>query len=117
MFSRYVVVGIANTSVHYTIYFCLVYAAVSQSVSNLVAFLVAVTFSYLINAKFTFKATYKPLQYLGYVIFMSVLSFSIGWAGDKLNLPPIIALVLFSAISLFIGYRFSKYLFQRNVSC
>ncbi|WMN68130.1 GtrA family protein [Vibrio parahaemolyticus] len=80
----------------------------------MVAFSIAVSCSYLLNAKFTFKAQYKPAEYAVYVLFMGFLSYLIGSFGDYLMLPSLISLITFSALSLVIGYRFSKFLFKKE---
>lgn len=114
MFTRYALIGIVNTAVHFATYFTLITYGLNQSSSNVLAFSVAVTGSYLLNAKFTFQAKYKPKEYSLYVFFMGILSYSIGYIGDHLALPSILSLLTFSALSLLIGYKFSKLLFLKD---
>ncbi|MBJ9598129.1 GtrA family protein [Citrobacter werkmanii] len=57
LFGRYVSVGVLNTAIRWLCFgalFSLI--GLGQSISNLVAFCVAVTFSFLVNAKWTFKS-------------------------------------------------------------
>ncbi|ELJ8838816.1 GtrA family protein [Vibrio parahaemolyticus] len=114
MFTRYALVGFVNTGVHFISFFFLIALGYVQSISNLVAFSIAVSCSYLLNAKFTFKAQYKLAEYAVYVLFMGFLSYLIGSFGDYLMLPSLISLITFSALSLVIGYRFSKFLFKKE---
>ena len=115
MFKVYALVGVANTVVHYLMYFLFITAGLSQSKSNLIAFTLAVTCSYFLNVKFTFKTKYRPMQYSIYIFFMAFISYSIGSIGDHLGLPSIISLLSFSMLSLFIGYKFSKLLFLKEL--
>lgn len=115
MFKCYALVGIINTTVHYLVYFLLIASGLNQSEGNLIAFCIAVTCSYLLNAKFTFKAQYKPKEYCLYISFMGLVSYLIGYVGDNLGLEPILSLLVFSALSLFMGYKFSKILFLKEL--
>ncbi|MGF1724494.1 GtrA family protein [Photobacterium nomapromontoriensis] len=107
-------VGVLNTSVHFFTYFTLIASGFNQSNSNVMAFFVAVTCSYFLNAKFTFQAKYRPKEYGLYICFMGTVSYLIGYIGDQLAFPSIISLLTFSALSLFIGYKFSKILFLKE---
>ncbi|BCN22969.1 GtrA family protein [Vibrio alfacsensis] len=114
MFTRYTLVGIFNTAVHFITFFFLISFGYSQGASNLIAFSLAVSCSYIINTKITFKAKYKLMDYAIYVIFMGLLSYLIGYLGDYLMLPSVLSLITFSSMSLVIGYRFSKFLFKKE---
>ena len=114
MFTRYTLVGVVNTGVHFISFFSLIALGYAQSISNLAAFSLAVSCSYLLNAKFTFEARYKPVEYAIYVVFMGSLSYLIGYLGDYLMLPSLLSLITFSALSLVIGYSFSKFLFKKE---
>lgn len=107
-FISYFKIGILNTSVHWIIFLFLFHLTIPQSISNLVAFLIAMSLSFVLNAKYTFdkKATVKG--YFLFAIFMALLSYFCGYIGDILKLNPIITLVVFSGLSLVIGFLYSK---------
>ncbi|WP_414148457.1 GtrA family protein [Erwinia sp. BNK-24-b] len=109
LFTRYVSVGVLNTLLHWLTFSLLVYAlACPQSFANLVAFLIAVTFSFIINAKWTFKKQATKNRYFLFVIFMGSLAWLTGYIADRLHYPFIVTLVAFSVISLIAGFIYSK---------
>ncbi|EMM0854497.1 GtrA family protein [Morganella morganii subsp. morganii] len=109
LFARYFSVGVINTLLHWVVFAALVYlASTTQATANLIAFIVAVTFSFFANAKFTFKKKATSGRYVAFVGFMGVLSYLTGFIADKVNAAPIITLVAFSAISLVLGFLYSK---------
>jgi putative flippase GtrA len=56
-FSTYTVIGVANTLIHWQLFYVLSTAAeLSQAVSNFSAFCVAATFSFYVHALYTFEA-------------------------------------------------------------
>ncbi|MDY0270907.1 MAG: GtrA family protein [Advenella sp.] len=111
LFSKYFLIGVLNTLIHWGVFF-LVYAVLgaNQAVSNFVAFCIAVTFSFFVNAKFTFKSNASLRRYLLFVSFMGALSILVGWGADALGALPIITLVFFSGVSLFLGFIYSRYI-------
>ncbi len=111
LFSRYISVGFLNTFLHWSVFYGLIIlTSLDQSISNTIAFSIAVTFSFLINAKITFKSNISWLRYISYFFFMGLISFTIGAIADKLKLYPLITLIAFSSISLILGFLFSKYI-------
>lgn len=109
LFARYFSVGVINTLLHWVVFAALVYlASTTQATANLIAFIVAVTFSFFANAKFTFKKKATCGRYVAFVGFMGVLSYLTGFIADKVNAAPIITMVAFSAISLVLGFLYSK---------
>lgn len=109
-FSVYTLIGVLNTALHWGVFYALLLGAGwSQSLSNLVAFIVAVTFSFFMNAKLTFRASTHTLKYLHFVAFMGLVSWSVGYAGDAFRLPSLLTLVVFSALSLVLGFCYSKF--------
>lgn len=109
IFTRYLSVGVFNTLIHWLIFSFLVYALTfSQSLSNLLAFAVAVTFSFVANAKWTFKKEATKGRYALFVLFMGALAWLIGHVADVLHYSAIITMILFSGISLVIGFIYSK---------
>ncbi|MBW9244080.1 GtrA family protein [Pseudomonas paracarnis] len=114
LFSRYLSVGVLNTAVHWAVFFSVYYMfGLSQSISNLCAFCVAVTFSFVMNAKFTFKQKATSRKYAAYVAFMGVLSVLVGSVSDALHAAPIITILFFSAVSLGVGFLYSRYVVFR----
>ncbi|HHR5903944.1 TPA: GtrA family protein [Providencia alcalifaciens] len=109
LFTKYFSVGILNTLIHWAIFGVLtVFLSTSQAVANLIGFIAAVSFSFFANAKFTFKAKATAARYLAFTSFMGFLSYLIGYTADQLTLPPLATLIIFSGISLVIGFIYSK---------
>lgn len=110
-FLSYTLVGVLNTLVHWLVFLGLVYSgALPQATANLLAFLCAVTFSFFVNARVTFRSHASPGRYVAYVVFMGGLSYAVGAVGQSISAPPLLTLVLFSAVSLGLGFLFSRYL-------
>lgn len=109
-FSRYLSVGVVNTLLHWIVFLLLnLGVGIAQSWSNLLAFAVAVTFSFFVNARFTFQAKATPLKYLLFTSAMGGLSFLVGVMSDALALAPLITLVVFSSLSLVLGFAYSHW--------
>ncbi|MGR4049799.1 GtrA family protein [Kosakonia cowanii] len=114
-FSTYASVGLINTALHWLIFCLCVYGfTLRQALANLAGFIVAVSFSFFANAKFTFKSSTTAGRYLMYVGFMGMLSVAVGWLADHSGTPPIVTLILFSAISLVCGFAWSKLIVFRD---
>jgi putative flippase GtrA len=114
-FSSYTVVGVANTLIHWQIFFLLsVGAGLSQAVSNLSAFCVAASFSFYMNALYTFEAKASVGGYLLFLGAMGALSLGVGHAGDVWRLHGLLTVAIFSALSLVLGFLFSKYVVFRR---
>jgi len=115
LFSKYASIGVLNTLLHWFTFYMLVWAAgCGQALANLLAFIVAVTFSFFMNARYTFKAKASRTRYLCFVLFMAGLSFATGWIGDHYVLPPLVTLIVFSLISLVVGFFYSRYVVFRE---
>ncbi|MEE1886963.1 GtrA family protein [Pseudomonas carassii] len=114
-FFRYVVVGLFNTTLHIVVFTAMrVFAGADQATSNLIAFFAALSFSFVANAWFTFQAPISLIRYLTFVIVMGSLSFTVGCAADLLGWPSIVTVLVFSLISLLLGFLFSKWLFTQR---
>jgi len=113
-FSLYTLIGIANTAVHWLIFALLYSMEFTQATSNLVGFLAASLFSFIVNSKITFEAKLHFGRYLAFMFGMASISLAVGYMGDSLTLHPIITLVLFSFISLVIGFLWSKFIVFRK---
>lgn len=110
-FSRYFSIGILNTGIHWIVFSILYYLfTIGQANSNLTAFIVAVTFSFFMNAKFTFKQQISSFKFVSYTCFMGLLSYITGLLSDSFNLPALVTLVGFSGISLVCGFLYSKFI-------
>ena len=111
MFLKYISIGVLNTCLHWLFFgVCIALLDFSQSTANLIGFMVAVTFSFFMNAKFTFNKSPTSLRYILFTLFMGMLSYTTGLIADKFNLHPIMTLVSFSMISLMLGYLYSKWI-------
>lgn len=117
-FARYCLVGLLNTGFHAAV-FLLFHSllGMSQASSNLAGFLASVSLSFCLNARFTFDSSRSWRRYWAYCGFMGLVSLSVGALGDALAWPPIATLIVFSAMSLVLGYAFARYVvFRRTVS-
>lgn len=115
LFTRYACVGIINTSLHWAVFGTLVATGVSQAFANLIAFCVAVSFSFIANARWTFRQAATPARYLAYLIFMGTMALLSGWGADRTELNPLITLTVFSVFSLVAGFAYSRFVvFQGN---
>ncbi|MGL6247106.1 GtrA family protein [Pseudomonas sp.] len=109
-FSTYAVVGVANTLIHWQIFYVLTVAAeLSQAVSNFSAFCVAATFSFYVHALYTFEAGASVLRYLLYVVFMGAMSFVVGHYADVYNIHGLVTVASFSLLSMICGLFFSRF--------
>lgn len=111
MFFRYFGVGMVNTLIHWGVFAIAFYAlSTNQAISNFLGFCVAVTFSFFVNARFTFNAAATRTRYLLYVAFMGALSVVFGLVAEFMQLPPIVTLVLFSGFSLVCGFLYARFI-------
>ncbi|MGW8462784.1 GtrA family protein [Pseudomonas sp. CLCA07] len=110
-FSTYTVVGVANTLIHWQIFYVLTTSAEwSQAASNVSAFCVAASFSLYVHALYTFDAKASMLRYLVYVCFMGVMSFVVGHFADVRKLHGLVTVGSFSFLSLICGLLFSRFI-------
>lgn len=114
MFSRYLSVGVINTAIHWVVFFILYFCGLGQFISNIVAFTVSVTFSFMVNACFTFRKKATSSRYIYYIAFMGGLAAMTGYISDNIAISPIVTLVMFSIISLFVGFLYSKFFVFRT---
>lgn len=115
LFSRYVSISLLNTVVHWSVFFFLLYGAtLNQAWSNFIAYMFALTFSFYANTRFTFKAKISKRRYVSFVSFMAVLSVVMGNIADEMALAPLVTMVVFSFISLVIGFSYSHLIVYRE---
>jgi putative flippase GtrA len=113
-FATYVLVGIANTVIHWQLFFILRIAYdLSQAYSNLWAFCAAASFSYYVNALYTFAIPTSLGRYLKFMLCIGGLSFALGKLGDQMQWPGGVTLTVYSAASLVAGFLISKWLMYR----
>lgn len=115
LITRYASVGLLNTFIHWVVFTLLVFSLKSsQALANLIAFLVAVTFSFFANSKWTFRSSATPFRYFIFVAFMGFIALLTGYIADKLHLPILVTLIIFSSLSLFLGFMFSNFVVFRS---
>ncbi|MHA0998551.1 GtrA family protein [Enterobacter ludwigii] len=115
LFTKYASVGVLNTLLHWIVFsICIYVLSTSQALANFIGFIVAVSFSFFVNAKFTFSTHASASRYFLYVTIMGALSALVGWSSDRLHIQPIVTLIAFSGISLVCGFIFSKFIVFRN---
>jgi len=98
-----------NTAIHFVVFMMLVRFLEEQALSNLIAFLIAVTFSFFMNAKYTFSKRPTTSRFLKMVVIMACVSFFSGYIGDYLKLSPILTFIGYSAISYVFGFVLTKF--------
>lgn len=109
LFAKYTTVGVLNTGLHWLVFSLLHLAGgLDQARSNLASFCVAATFSFYVNARYTFQAQATSLRYVLFIGFMGLCSWLVGYIGDRLQLHALVTLVAFSAISLVLGFCYSS---------
>ncbi|QHF43413.1 sugar translocase [Pseudomonas sp. S35] len=109
-FTRYTVIGIANTLIHWQLFFVFRVAfELSQAVSNLLAFCMAATLSFYLNALYTFAMPASLVRYALFMLCMGGLSLGVGSLADRWHLPGIVTLVVFSLASLLCGFLLSRW--------
>ncbi|QXI46870.1 GtrA family protein [Pseudomonas anuradhapurensis] len=113
-FFKYLLVGVCNTATHAAVFTSMLAFGGDQAVSNLVAFTVALSFSFLANARFTFRVPLSLSRYLWFVAGMGSLSVSLGYLGDRLGWQPMVTVTLFSLLSLVLGFLFSRWVFREK---
>ena len=113
-FSLYTLIGIANTALHWLVFAALFAIEFTQASANLAGFLAASLFSFIVNSKVTFKTELHLGRYIVYMLGMASISYGVGYLGDALLWHPLITLVLFSFLSLVIGFLWSKFVVFRN---
>lgn len=114
-FSTYALVGLANTLLHWQMFFVLrVAVGLDQSTSNLAAFCVAASFSYYLNAIYTFDATLSAMGYLVFLCLMGALSYVVGYLGDRWQIHGLLTVAAFSLLSLVLGFLLSLYVVFRG---
>ncbi|RMP59040.1 hypothetical protein ALQ18_00103 [Pseudomonas marginalis pv. marginalis] len=114
-FSSYTVIGVANTLIHWQLFFVLRGAFdLSQATSNLVAFCTAASFSFYVNALYTFATPASLPRYLVFMLCMGGLSLGVGVLADHWRVPGFVTVVVFSLISLVCGFFLSKWVVFRE---
>jgi putative flippase GtrA len=114
-FSRYSVIGVANTFIHWLVFavLCLT-LGVRQSLGNLMGFIVAGSFSFLVNGRYTFRRAPSWQAYLSFMAFMGLMSLAVGHLGDMLGMAVLLTFMVSSSINLSLGYCYSKYVVFRR---
>jgi putative flippase GtrA len=114
-FSTYALVGLANTLLHWQIFFVLrVAVGLDQSISNLAAFCAAASFSYYLNALYTFDAKLSVAGYVTFLCVMGTLSYTVGYLGDRWRLHGLLTVAVFSLLSLVFGFLLSRFVVFRG---
>ncbi|HCT5821998.1 TPA: GtrA family protein [Citrobacter sedlakii] len=110
IFAKYTSVGILNTLIHWGVFALILYVFhAPQSIANLSGFCVAVTFSFFMNARYTFRSSASKYRYFIFVGFMGSMAFITGVVADTLRIQAIATLVFFSGSSLILGFLYSKF--------
>ncbi|GBU09599.1 translocase [Gammaproteobacteria bacterium] len=108
LFYKYASIGVLNTLIHAIFFFIFIYLSSTQALANFLAFCISVTFSFFMNARFTFKKTASLKRYIFYAAAMGIISYLFGKLADYLDFFPIFTLIGFSMLSLILGFLYSK---------
>jgi putative flippase GtrA len=114
-FATYAVIGIANSVIHWQLFFISRNAfELSQALSNFLAFCAAASFSFYANSLYTFEANASMARYLVFMASVGAISLGIGALADHWQWPGLVTLTMFSGISLIVGFLISKWLIYRE---
>jgi putative flippase GtrA len=114
-FARYTSIGVLNTLIHWCVFFTAYFwLGLNQAYSNLLGFMVAASFSFFGNARYTFKSGVSWVRYFLFVLFMGALSLAVGFVSDTLKLPALVTLIVFSGLSLIVGFFYSRHVVFRE---
>lgn len=105
---KYGSVGVFNTGLHAFIFVILIRLNFDQATANLIAFSIAVSFSYFINAIYTFNAKVSAKGYLKMSIFMAMLSYIGGRMADIFSVHYGVTFVVWCIFSFIVGFVFNK---------
>jgi putative flippase GtrA len=113
-FSTYAFIGLANTLIHWQLFYVLSTAAeLSQAASNFSAYCVAACFSFYVNSLYTLDSKVAVFWYLLFIGFMGSMSYGVGRLGDVYRLHGLVTVSSFSLLCLVCGFLFSKFVLLR----
>jgi putative flippase GtrA len=121
-FITFCIIGVINTAIHFVIY-KLIYLY-DVIVANTIAFICASIFSYLANAKFTFKEkaesksfVYTMLTFVGRLLLSDLITywFDLFFIKIELNKFRPVAPIIASAILIPFQFIFLKLIFKKHV--
>lgn len=114
-FSSYAVIAAANALIHWQIFYVLTVAAeLSQAISNLASFCVAASFSFYVNALYTFESKASVLGYLVFLGFMGVVSYGVGRIADLWQVHGLVTVTSFWLLNLIGEFFFSRFVLFRG---
>ncbi|TFY92714.1 GtrA family protein [Pseudomonas kairouanensis] len=114
-FSSYAVIGVANTVIHWQLFFVFRSAFdFSQALSNFLAFCMAASFSFYMNTLYTFSVQASWVRYLLFMGCLGGLSLLVGWLADRWRLPGLVTVLVFSLLSLVCGFLLAKWVVFRE---
>jgi len=114
-FFTYGVIGIANTLIHWQLFF--VFRELfhtTQATGNVLAFLIAASGSFYLNAFFNFAVPASLLRYATFMLCMGGLSWGVGNVADQWQWPGLATVSLFSIVSLLVGFALANWLVFRK---
>jgi len=114
LFQKYASVGVLNTLLHWGIFYALYQLGATQGIANVLAFLAAVSFSFVVNSRYTFQSGMTGARYLLYIGFMGTMALVLGRLADWMHLPAVITLITFSGFSLIAGFLYARYMVFRR---
>lgn len=111
-FLKYLIIGVFNSAIHVAAFTAMqLIAGTDQATSNLTAFFVALSFSFVANSRYTFRVPLSLPRYLSLVVCMGSFSVALGALADEQGWHPAATVLLYSAISLLIGFLLWRWIF------
>lgn len=113
--SSYAIVGMANTLVHWQIFYVLSTAAeLSQAASNFSAYCVAACFSFYVHLIYTLETRVSVFAYVLFAGFMGAISYGVGRIADLWRIHGLMTVTAFSLLCLVCGFFFSAFVLNRG---
>ncbi|MBV4456871.1 GtrA family protein [Pseudomonas sp. COR58] len=111
-----VAIGVVATLIHWQVFFVLLSAVqLSQAQGNVAAYGVAASFSFYMNALYTFELNTSLTAYLLFIAAMGGVSYGVGLVADERHLPGLVTVLAFTLLNLLLGYGFFRFvLFRRS---
>lgn len=105
----YGAIGVANTLVHFAVFWGTVAVTHSQTLGNALGFTVAVVFSFFMNASLTFRKPPTRAAFLRMYGSMLLVSLAFGALGDVADLHPVLTFALYGILNPVIGFLVTKF--------
>ena len=107
-FFKFCVIGVLNTGIYFLVFMGLLTIFASQLIANFLGFCAGVTFSFFMNAAFTFKQKTTINKFIRMVLVSGTLSGFFGYLGDSYQWSPYMTFTLFVLVNPLISFFLTK---------